>query len=254
MTIKPIKTRKFLPPRDDLEDLISGSIKKIPENSIVVITSKVVSISEGRCIPQTDVQDKDQLVMREAEKYLPREFVPGGWAMHTIKNNLFIPTAGVDESNALDFYILWPKDPKESAKKIWQMLRKKFGVKNLGVLITDSHSIPMRRGLVGMALSFWGFMPLRDYRGKADIFGKELHVSQTNIPDSLAAASVFAMGEGNEQTPIAVISDLGNRVKFIQKEYKDSKDFNSFDVPLKEDLFRPFIESVPWRKGGGGKT
>ena len=56
--------------------------------------------------------------MKEADEYLPRKFVPGGWCMQTIKNNLLIPSAGIDESNANHNYILWPKDPAGIAKKI----------------------------------------------------------------------------------------------------------------------------------------
>jgi len=251
MIIHSIRTRKFLPPKDDLWELLANNVPKLKEKMIVAVTSKVVSIGEGRCIPVDNVQDKDNLIKQEADKYLPRKYAPRKWVMHTVKNNLLIPTAGIDASNAADHYILWPKNPTRSAKKIWKFLRQKSGVKNLGIIITDSHSIPLRRGIVGFSLSHWGFTPLKDYRGKQDIFGRTLKVSQTNIADSIATSAVFIMGEGDEQTPIATIKNAPF-IKFWARCPQADKSFSSFEVPMEEDLYKVFLESVPWKKGKGG--
>jgi F420-0:gamma-glutamyl ligase len=80
---------------------------------------------------QKKFKDKDKLIIKEAEKYLPRSFVPGEWVIHTLKNNIFIPTSGIDESNANGHFILWPKNPKRSAEKIRNWLKKKYKVKIL---------------------------------------------------------------------------------------------------------------------------
>lgn len=249
MIITAVKTRILHPPKDNLLKVISGSIEALPEESILVVTSKVVSIWQGRCIPASRIIDKDVLVMMEAEYYLPRDFVSGKWVMHTIKDNLLIPTAGIDESNAAGHFILWPTNPKAVARKLHQWVRKTYRVKNIGILITDSHSIPLRRGVVGISLAHYGFESLKDYRRSPDIFGKALKVSQANVPDSLAAAAVFAMGEGNEQTPLALITKVKG-VKFGTRR-KPSKDaFSEFSVPIKEDLYGPFITSAPWKRGG----
>lgn len=250
MIIKAIRTRKFQPPKDDLWELLEN-IKGLEEKTIVAVTSKIVSIGEGRCIPHAQVK-KDELIISQADKYIPRSLSPNMWIVHTIKNNLLIASAGIDESNGNGYYILWPKNPQESAKRIWHHLRKKFKVKNLGVIITDSHCIPMRRGLVGISIAYFGFNPLRDYRGKKDIFGRELAISLTDIPDSLASASVLEMGEGSEQTPIALITDLPY-VHFTLRPYVSKTPYSSFIIPPKEDLFYPFLSSVRWKKGGSGR-
>ena len=137
MKIVAIKTAVIQPPQDNLLHAIADAIPSLKEKSIVVITSKVVSIWQGRCVPAGDAADhaasrreKDKLVMREADLYLPREATPGAWCMHTIKNNVFFPSAGVDESNADNYYILWPKDPALTAKKLWGWLRRKYGVRS----------------------------------------------------------------------------------------------------------------------------
>ncbi len=251
MEVRAIKTRKFIPPEDDLWDLLS-SIKSLKEDSVVVVTSKVVSIGEGRCIPADSIS-KDELAVEEADKYIPRELSPGGWVLHTLKNNMLIASSGVDESNGADYYILWPKDPTKSAKKIWKFLKNKFKIKNLGVIITDSRLVPLRRGVVGIAIGFFGFKPLKDYRGKKDIFGREFKMETSNLPDSLASCAVLEMGEGDERQPIAIIEDVPN-LKFIQKEFKPETLDDSFEIPEKEDMFYPFLSTAKWKKGGSGKN
>lgn len=248
MITHAIKTRKFLPPKDNLWDLLSDACKSLEENSVIAVSSKIVSISEGRVV-KMDGTTKDNLAIVEADKYIPRELSPGGWILHTIKNNMLIASSGVDESNGDGYFILWPKDPKKSARKIWQFLRKKFGIKNLGVIITDSRLVPLRRGVVGIAISFFGFKPLRDYRRTKDLFGRQFQMETSNLPDSLACAAVLEMGEGAEQKPIAIITDIPY-IEFIQKDFKAKNLDESFEIPEKEDMFYPFLASVKWKKGG----
>lgn len=250
MIVKAIKTRKFLPPKDDLWELL-GAIKSLKENSVVAITSKVVAIGEGRCISVGEIE-KDELIIKEADKFLPRKLVPNEWAVYTLKNNLLVASAGIDESNGSGYYILWPKDPENSAKKIWEFLRKKFRINNLGVIITDSKVEPLRRGVVGLAISYFGFKPIKDYRGKSDLFNRPFIMETTNMPDSLATAAVLEMGEGDECQPFVIITDIPD-IEFIQKKYQPENEDYTFEMPQKDDLFAPFISSVPWQKGGGGK-
>ena len=244
MKVIAIKTRKFLPPKDNLWDLLSA-IKSLEENSLVAVTSKVVAIGEGRCIPLEKVKDKDKLAIAEADKYMPRKLSPNGLVLNTIKNNMLIASSGIDESNAAGFYILWPKDPQGSAKKIWEFLRKKFKVKNLGVIITDSRLIPLRKGVVGLAIGYSGFKPIKDYIGKKDLFGRLFKMETLNLADSLSTAAVLEMGEGAEQTPLAIISDIPY-VEFTSK-------LINLEIPEKEDMFYPFLSAVIWQKGGSGK-
>lgn len=250
MNVKAIKTRKFLPPKDDLWDLLSA-VKSLKENSVVAVTSKVVAIGEGRCIPVTQMT-KDEIAIKEADKYLPREVSPGGLILTTIKNNMLVASSGVDESNGNGFYILWPENPELSAKKIWSFLKNKFKLKNLGVIITDSRLVPLRRGVVGIAIGYFGFKPLRDYRTKKDIFGRVFRMETSDLPDSLASAAVLEMGEGSETQPIATIEDVPY-IEFINKDFKPETSDDSFEISEEEDMFYPFLSSVPWKKGGGGK-
>lgn len=247
MQITAIKTRALVPPQDDLLAALGESITEFPEHAVLAVSSKVVSIWQGRCVPLEDIE-KDELIKREADKYLERSEVPGEWVMHTMKNNVLIPTAGIDESNANGHFVLWPNNPNAAAEEIVAWAKERYGVTNIAVLITDSHSIPLRRGTVGICLGYAGFAPLNDYRNTEDIFGREFKLEQANIADGLAAASVLVMGEGSEQTPAALITGVPF-VRFGQGE--DTQDpQGSFEVDIDNDLYYPFLKHAPWKEGG----
>lgn len=252
MTITAIKTRIMNPPKDDLFEVLSESIKSLEENTVVAVTSKIVAIGEGNCIPLEKFKSKDEIAIKEADKYLPRESAPHGLVMHTIKNNMMIASAGIDESNGSGYYILWPKDPYESAKNIGLFLKEKFKIKNLGVIITDSRLVPLRKGVVGIAISYYGFLPIKDYIGKNDLFGREFKMETSNMPDSLATAAVLEMGEGAEQQPLAIISEVSN-IEFTDQLPEKAIGYG-IEIDEKEDMFYPLLSSVNWKKGDGGKT
>jgi dihydrofolate synthase / folylpolyglutamate synthase len=138
-----------------------------------------------------------------------------------------------------------------SVVRLRSTLMKYYGLKKFGVLITDSTSRPLRRGAMGFALSWAGIDPLNDYRGTKDIFGQAIRVEQANLVDGLAAAAVLLMGEGNEQTPLALIRNTPERV---WKGRHTKKGWNTFIVPFKDDLFAPFLTRVKWQKGGSGNV
>lgn len=248
MEIKIVKTRKFLPPKDDLWSLIKESIATLQENSIVAITSKVVSVGEGRCLSPQKAISKEKIIIDDSELYIKRNENYKS-RIHTISNGMLVGSAGIDESNSNGYFILWPKDPDRSAIKIWKFLRQEYGVKNIGVILTDSMAVPFKRGIVGRAISFYGFSHIKNYVGKRDLFGRKYKYTRTNIPDSLAAFAVYLMGEGREKTPIVVFQDLPD-IKFVSKRPYFRRRYTSWKVPLEEDLFRPFWNAVKWEKGG----
>ena len=145
--------------------------------------------------------------------------------------------AGIDESNAKGKLILLPKDSFKSAEVLRKKLMQKFKLKNLGVLITDSRTGPLRAGVVGMSLGYAGFKGIRDYRGTKDIFGRVLKVSRTDVADSLATAAVLSMGEGREQQPLALITEAP--IDFVARINKKELLINP-----KDDLYLPLFKSI----------
>lgn len=244
MNVRALKTKKVYP-NDDLFNIIDESITELGENYIVVVTSKIVSLCEGRVVA-TNKATKEELIPLEADLYLPKEYSKYHHKF-TITNNTLIASAGIDESNGGDYLVLWPKDSQESVNKIRQHLREKFKIKNLGVIITDSTSQPLRRGSYGICLAYSGFRSLNTYIGKPDLFGRLFEVSNSNIASGLSASAVVVMGEGAEQTPLAIINDVPF-VHFVDED-PDDKELESVRIPLDEDLFAPLIQRAPWLKG-----
>ncbi len=236
MKIIPIKTRIVRPPKDDIYSVIDEFCPTLKEKDVFLITSKIIAIHQGRCVKISSIENKDDLIKREADVYIPRKECPGEYVILTIKNNTLISSAGIDESNANGYYIFWPKNPEKEAKKICEYLKKKFLLKKLAVIITDSHIIPMRYGVIGISIGFYGLNPLKDYRGEKDIFGRTIKMSQSNIVDALAVMGVLSMGEGNEQKPIAIIRGAD----FI--EFTDEEKYQESLIPTKEDIYYPLLK------------
>lgn len=241
-SVRAIKTPK-INFETSLESLFS-SLAPLKERSIVAVTSKVVSIIEGAFVPKN--QNKRELVRQEADAYLDE----GSSVQLTIKNNLLIPNAGIDESNIEgENYVLYPQDVFKSAERIWDFLKKRDHLTYLGILLTDSSTLPLRRGTVGRCLSWCGFQPIYSYKGKKDCFGRSLKISNKNIIDSLAAMSVFAMGEGAEQTPLALITGLENLIEFNLTP-PNEEDKASVMIPLEDDIYASFFSEKNWKGNG----
>jgi F420-0:gamma-glutamyl ligase len=246
MTIKSIKTAKITAGSLSLARLLDESISELADGSVVAITSKVAAICENRVVP-IEAADKQTLIEQESEYFLSPDLNKYGFSF-TISHGTLIPVAGIDESSGNGNYILWPADPQKTASDARNFLAKKFGLKKLGVVITDSTARPLHYGTEGVAISFAGFKPINDYVGKKDLFGRPFKVSMANVPDALASAAVLMMGEGTEQTPLAIIEDLP-MVQFNAAS-PTTAELKQFFVSHKEDdLFRPFLANAPWQKG-----
>lgn len=239
MKIDTIMTKK-IKIGDNLFDILSTSIKKLPEKSIVVISSKIVGISEGRVV-NPKKSDRKKLIREEASY-----FIPGERREITIKHGtLFLSSGGIDESNAFGMWALLPKDPQKSANKARKFLIKRFGIKKLGVIITDSKLIPLRRGAVGTCMAYSGINPLKNYVGKKDLFGRKFKSEVANLIEGLASSATLVMGEGDEQTPIAIISD----VDFLEfrKKNPSRKEIKNVYIELKQDRFYPILSKAGWQ-------
>jgi len=103
--------------------------------------------------------------------------------------------------------LLLPSDPDASAAGLHQRLTAQFR-KRLGVVITDSWGRAWRHGTVGVALGVAGLPALIDMRGRPDLFGRELHVTQTGFADEIASAASLLMGQADEARPMVLLRGL----------------------------------------------
>ncbi len=245
MLIKAVKTKKIIPGKDkDIFLILGRYVRKLKEKSVVAVTSKIIAICQGRVV-DPKITPKDELVKREADWYLPRHTNKYNFLL-TIKDNTLVACAGIDQSNGAGNFILWPKNLQKTANAIRAFLKKKFKLKNLGVIITDSKLSPLRKGTTGVCIAHSGFSALNDYRRKPDLFGRKLKMTQANMAEGLAAAAVAVMGEGKEQTPIVIIENIPF-IKF-QKINPTKKELKILKLDLTEDLYGSVLTAVRWRK------
>ena len=210
----------------DLLDALSDSLMNggftLADGDILAVSSKYAAISEGRVVELAEVVPTPeaesiaarynmnprlvQLIMQESD-HIFGGIQLGFLLTHT--HGIISPNAGLDRSNIPSGkVVLFPKAPYDTAAAIRRGLRKRFGV-DAGVILTDSWLMPGRWGTTGVALACAGFQPLADERGKTDLFGNPMQVTQRGVADSLCVAAQCVMGERDEATPFAVLRHTG---------------------------------------------
>jgi len=216
-----------------LVDAVNTSGEALQDGDVLAVSSKYAAISEGRVVTMSEVVVTPeaeemahryhmnpvivQLVMQEADHIF------GGIKgfLLTYKDGILSPNAGLDRSNIPSGYVvLFPKEPYQKAAAIRREVRERLGV-TVGVILTDSWLMPGRMGTSGVALATAGFAPLQDERGKADLFGNPMQVTQRGIADSLCVCAQMVMGERDEATPIAIIRNSGVQMTDAEITVKD---------------------------------
>ena len=221
--IIPVRLNKDVKPNDRLDMLILESLKKtrqtLYDNDILVIAHKIVSKSENRLVELEKIRpsarsiviakehDKDprvvELILRESNDILK---ISRGIIIVETRQGLICANAGVDQSNIEDgsnHALLLPADADKSASKIRQSLKKETG-KDIAIIISDTFGRPFREGQVNVAIGIAGLEPIKNYVGKADMYGKKLRVTQIAVADEIASAAELAMGKANG-VPIVIV-------------------------------------------------
>ena len=210
----------------DLLAVISEALAAAPaglrDGDVLAVSSKYAAISEGRVLRMADVTVTEQaaalarryhmqpvmaqLVLQEADHIF------GGIEMGfllTAKTGILSPNAGLDRSNIPEGYVvLFPAQPYATAARIRAGLHRRCKV-DVGVVLTDSWLVPGRLGTSGVALATAGFHPVQDERGKQDLFGNPMTVTQRGLADSISSATQLVMGERDEAMPLAIVRGSG---------------------------------------------
>ncbi len=220
MIIHSLKSKQVRPGDSIFERLLEslrGRRLNIKNGDIIVVSSKIVSLSENRLQPLSTIAPSRRAKTLGRKYSLPASFVQVvldeadkviggvGGALLTIVSGDATANAGVDRKNAPDdSVVLWPRNPDLSAEKLRQEIHDRFK-KNVGVVIVDSRVTPLRLGTIGLAIGCSGFNPLRDFRGQRDIYGRRVMITLQALADGVAAASQLVMGEAGEKTPFALV-------------------------------------------------
>jgi coenzyme F420-0:L-glutamate ligase/coenzyme F420-1:gamma-L-glutamate ligase len=195
------------------------------DNDVLVVAQKIVSKAEGRIVDLANVApsaraialaaelDKDprlvEAILSESKRVVRHR--PG---LLIVEHRLgfVMANAGVDHSNVAaedgsERVLLLPLDPDGSARALQRSLTHSLG-KRLAIIINDSFGRPWRRGVVGIALGAAGLPALVDMRGRPDLFGRALLVTEIGFADEIAAAASLLMGQADEAIPMVLVRGL----------------------------------------------
>jgi len=195
------------------------------DHDVIVIAQKIVSKAEGRYVDLATVKPGERALelSRQVHKDArlievilgeSREVLRCRPGVLIVEHRLgfIVANAGVDQSNVdphqgAQPVLLLPEDPDASAQRLRDGLRTRLGI-NVAVVINDSFGRAWRLGTVGVALGAAGIPALLDLRGRPDMYGRPLQVSETGFADEIAAAASLLMGQAEEATPIVVVRGL----------------------------------------------
>jgi coenzyme F420-0:L-glutamate ligase/coenzyme F420-1:gamma-L-glutamate ligase len=232
---------------DDLPHLFLEAVQEqqvgLADGDVIVITSKIVSKSEGRVVDLATVRASSEAerIARETEKdprIVQLVLEESNIIERLMRNNLIVETkygfvcanAGVDESNVeAGKAVLLPEDPQESARRLRREIEAHSG-KAIAVLIADSFGRAFRDGVTGICVGVSGIPALVDRRGEEDRFGKIAQITKEAIVDEICAAANLVMGEFQEGVPIAIVRGLSVE--------RAERDIHELLFTREADLFR----------------
>ena len=236
---------------DDLGTLIGDALEAadgllpLEPGDVLVVTQKIVSKAEGAVVDLRTVTpspealawgaawNRDprqvQVVLDEAVRIVRRA---NGVIIVETHHGFVCANAGVDASNvgpgSGDTVTLLPRDPDESAARIREAVRARFGV-DVAVVISDSFGRPWRWGIVDVALGVSGLLPLEDLRGEPDADGRVMQSTVRAVADEIASAAELALGKSAGR-PVALVR--GARPPLGEGSGRDVV------IPATNDLFR----------------
>ena len=235
----------------DVVELILGALASnnlvLQAGDVLVVAQKIVSKSEGRMVRLEEVKPSDQaialaqkttkdprlieLILSESTEVLRAvdELI-----IVAHKLGIVLANAGIDASNVappsdVEQVLLLPRDPDGSAQDYHERIKQRTGV-SVGIIINDSVGRAWRLGTTSLAIGVAGVPALEDHRGKPDLFGVSLKVSEEAVADELASAASLLQGQAAEKSPVVLIRG------FVSDS--DRQTAASLIRPVDQDLFR----------------
>jgi coenzyme F420-0:L-glutamate ligase/coenzyme F420-1:gamma-L-glutamate ligase len=210
-----------------LGDALEAAALRPQQGDVLVVTHKIVSKAEGRYVSLAEITPsprarelaaatgKDaalvEVILSESREVL--RFRPG-LIITEHRLGMVIANAGVDQSNVPHGdeprVLLLPQDPDASSEALRAALQERFR-EPLAVVVSDSVGRAWRNGVVGLAIGAAGLPALLDLRGRRDLEGRALKVTQVGLADQIAAAAQLLMGEADEGRPAVLVRGLARQ-------------------------------------------
>jgi len=233
-----------------LEKSLMQNQVQLKHHDILVVAESVLATIQGRIIDLKTIKPSEnalkiakeydmdsryvEVILKEADK------VYGG-----VKNVLLckkegnlLANAGADQSNApLDHVVLLPN--VDSLSKMRREIEDHYKIR-IGLIIADSRTQALRKGVVGLAIATSGFEPVESFVGRKDLYGKELKFTHRALADDLACAAEIEMGESDESIPFVI-------VRGIDAKFTDTPETSMLmpeDECLYMNVFRKHIKDI----------
>ena len=208
-----------------LGDALEAADLRPEPGDVLVVTHKIISKAEGRAVSLRDVQPssaaidlagktgKDptlvELILSESRRVLRHR---PGLIIAEHRLGMVMANAGIDHSNVAgdggdQRVLLLPADPDGSSAALRGALEQRFGT-TLAVVVADSVGRAWRNGIVGLAIGASGLPALLDLRGRHDLEGRALQVTQVGLADQIASAAELLMGEADEAVPAVLMRGM----------------------------------------------
>ncbi|HQT99139.1 MAG TPA: coenzyme F420-0:L-glutamate ligase [Acidimicrobiales bacterium] len=188
-----------------LLDALAAANRTLGDGDVVVVTSKVVSKSEGRVVRFDGTeQAKLRLIDDESTRVLRRR---GGLRITETAHGFVNANAGIDLSNTSPgTAVLLPTDPDRSARRLRSELARRIHLE-VGVVITDTFGRAWRNGVTDVAIGSAGIQAILDLRGTRDANGRLLEATEVAVVDEIAAAANLVLHKA-AATPFAILRGL----------------------------------------------
>lgn len=253
LTLTPVPDIPIIRPGDDLAQIILEALQRarlaLQDGDILVLAQKIVSKSEGRQVNLAGIVPSERAYRLAAQtekdpRLVELNLMESNEVLRTRPGTLIVEhrlgfvcaNAGIDHSNVAgvgsvdeEWVLLLPEDPDASARTIRQRLQEACRSR-LGVLIIDSHGRAWRLGTVGVAIGLAGIPGVEDLRGRLDLFGYTLRITEVGVADELAAAASLVMGQAAEGTPVVHVRGFGYPLR--------EASLKEILRPREQDLFR----------------
>jgi coenzyme F420-0:L-glutamate ligase/coenzyme F420-1:gamma-L-glutamate ligase len=209
LRVIPLPSVAMVQSGDDLVTMFLDALDTygatLEHHDLVIVTSKVVSKSEGQVVAFDGTEeDKVRLIEQESARVLRRR---GPMRITQTHHGFINANAGIDLSNTEDgTAVLLPKEPDRSARRFRGELQRRVGV-DVAVIVTDTFGRVWRQGVTDVAIGSAGIKPILDLRGTTDAMGRLLEVTEVAIVDEIASAANLVLGKA-EATPFALLRGL----------------------------------------------
>ena len=202
-----------LRPGDDLAGLIAERAPRLRDGDVLVVTSKAVSKVEGRLRQRSTSADPARARGRAAGGDRRRDGPGGGRRGTTLRivetrHGLVLAAAGVDVSNVAPRRAgAAAAGPGRLRRRLLRRACASGWASRSAVIVSDSMGRPWRDGITDTAIGVAGITAVTDPRGRTDVYGNVLAVTQVAVADEIAAAADLVKGK-LRGVPVAVVRGL----------------------------------------------